>query len=170
MNHNTAPTLITDRLRLRAYRLSDFKAFADFYTSQRSQYADGPVAKDVAWAWFAAGAGRWTLTGYGAWTIETREEITAIGTVSLNHPIKPDVERELGWLLWEGHEGSGYATEAAIAARRFAFDELGWDTLVSYISKDNAASIRLADRIGAKLDEPATQKTDAETLVYRHSR
>ncbi|MEO9971956.1 MAG: GNAT family N-acetyltransferase [Hyphomonadaceae bacterium] len=170
MNDLAAPTLITDRLRLRAYRLSDFRGFADFYTSPRSQYADGPVDGDVAWAWFAAGTGRWALTGYGAWTIEKRDDNQAIGIVSLNHPVKTDAERELGWLLWEGHEGSGYATEAAVSARQFAFEQLGWETMVSYIARENAASIRLAERIGAHLDEAATQMADADTLVYRHNR
>ena len=37
-------------------------------------------------------------------------------------------ELELGWDLFEGATGKGYATEAARAARRYAYDVLGWTT------------------------------------------
>lgn len=71
-------------------------------------------------------------------------------------------------MLWEQFEGNGYAIEAAIEARRFAFAELRWRTLVSYIAKENSQSVRLVQRMGAKLDESATALVDAQTIVYRH--
>ena len=168
MKYPDAPTLETDRLLLRAYRLADFEQFAQFYASQRSRFADGPVSRSTAWAWFAAGAWRWSLTGYGAWAVERREDRVCVGVVSLNHPIEIGYERELGWLLWERHEGNGYAVEAAHEARRFAFDQLGWASLVSYISTENDQSIRLAERIGAILDPAASTPDHEPTLVYRH--
>ena len=169
MTSSSAPHLRTERLLLRAYRLDDFEAFARFYGSDRSRYADGPVSRAVAWDWFAAGAGRWALTGYGAWAVERGEDGAFIGIVSLNHPATPDMERELGWLLWEGFEGHGYATEAAQAARDFATDTLGWQGFVSYISRDNHSSVRLAGRLGAKLDAQASKQGEPDTLVYRYS-
>jgi RimJ/RimL family protein N-acetyltransferase len=38
---------------------------------------------------------------------------------------------------------------------------------VSYIDPGNARSIRLAERLGARLDRSAA-KSDPEDLVYRH--
>ena len=168
MTFSCAPTLETDRLRLRAYRVEDFEHFAALYASPRSRHADGPVSRSTAWAWFAAGAGRWPLVGYGAWAIERLRDAACVGVVSLNHPVNPGEERELGWLLWEAYEGNGYATEAAMKAREFAFEELQWATLVSYISADNEQSIRLAERMGASLDVNAAEFAEAQTLVYRH--
>ncbi len=165
---SSAPSLQTDRLLLRAYRIEDFEGFAEFYGSERSQYADGPVSRARAWHWFAAGAGRWALLGYGAWAIERAEDGAYIGMISLNHPIVDGQERELGWLLWDGFEGQGYGTEAAQAARAFAIETLNWGSFVSYISRDNLSSIRLAERLGAQLDPQATEMADRETLVYRH--
>ncbi len=88
--------------------------------------------------------------------------------MSLNHPINQNEERELGWLLWQAYEGNGYATEAAKAARQFAFEKLGWERLVSYIHKDNVQSIRLAKRLGARFDGDASAVLGKDTLVYRH--
>ena len=168
MTDHEAPELRTERLTLRHYKLADFKHFSDFYLSPRSRFADGPVSQATAWAWFAAGAGRWSLVGYGAWAVERLSDGACVGIISLNHPIDHLQERELGWLFWQAYEGYGYATEAANAARRFAFEGLGWQDLVSYIHKDNAQSIRLAERLGAWLDTKAGNLADENTVLYRH--
>lgn len=168
MKYLNAPQLHTPRLRLRPYRQDDFPHFAELYSSPRSKFADGPVSRSTAWAWFAAGAGRWSLVGYGAWAMDRTSDGACVGIVSLNHPIDQSEERELGWLLWRAYEGNGYATEAAKAVRQFAFEQLDWDRLVSYIHKDNVQSIRLAERLGARLDSDASAVLDNDTLVYCH--
>lgn len=168
MESTNAPTLTTDRLILREYTARDFEAFATLYASERSKFADGPVPRSTAWAWFSAGIGRWQLVGYGSWAVDRKSDGACVGVVSLNHPINVNEERELGWLLWEQFEGFGYAVEAAAEAKRFAFNELRFSTLVSYIDKDNNQSIRLAEKLGAALDAEATKTADERTLVFRH--
>ena len=168
MSFTKAPLLSTGRLLLREYAASDFEAFATLYSSPRSKFADGPVPRSTAWAWFSAGIGRWQLVGYGAWAVDRKSDGACVGVVSLNHPISENEERELGWLLWEEFEGYGYAVEAAAEAKRFAFNNLRLPTLVSYIDKDNDQSIRLAEKLGATLDAEATKTADETTLVFRH--
>lgn len=95
--------------------------------------------------------------------VETGE---CIGQVGINHgPLFP--EKELGWFVYEGYEGRGFATEAAFALRGWAFATLKLPSLVSYIASGNAASIAVAERLGARLD-PAAHRTDPADLVYRH--
>ena len=167
MAFSVAPTLETERLVLRPYRETDFEAFAAYFASSRSIYTDGPVSRMTAWDLFTAGAGRWMISGHGAWTIERKADGSALGLVSLNTAIMlPDPE--LGWILWEGFEGQGYAYEAALNARNFAFEILGWPTLISGIHHDNAASIRLAERLGAERDTSLVLDDEPETLFYRH--
>ena len=81
-------------------------------------------------------------------------------------------ETEVGWVLFDSaHEGKGYATEAARRCVTHAWDALGWDTAVSYIAKDNLASVRVAERLGATLDaDAAAPNPDKPCLVYRHPR
>ena len=76
----------------------------------------------------------------------------------------------LTWVLFgAAHEGQGIAREAATACIAHAFDTLGWDTAVSYIAPENAASIALAERLGATLDPDAPQpETTYPILIYRH--
>ena len=84
------------------------------------------------------------------------------------HPITWP-EREIGWSVYDpAIEGTGIAREAAEAVRAWAYTTLGWTTAVSYIDPDNAASIRLAERLGCTLDEAAEKPEGEPCLVYRH--
>ena len=167
MAFSAAPTLETERLVLRPYRESNFEGFAAYFASPRSIYTDGPVSRSTAWDLFTAGAGRWMIAGHGAWAIERKSDGAELGLVSLNTAITlPDPE--LGWILWEGFERQGYAYEAALNARNFAFEILQWPELISGIHKDNGASIRLAERLGAVRDTALVLDDEPETLFYRH--
>lgn len=164
----TAPTLHTERLVLRHCTPDDFAPFAALYASERSAYIDGPLPRAAAHTLFAASAGRWALLGYGAWAIEHRDTGQSAGLASINPPTSLP-ERELGWILWEGFEGHGYALEAATRIRDFAFQELNATGLVSYIDRRNEKSITLASQLGAVLDEEESPQPDGVTLVYRHA-
>lgn len=168
MTYTAAPRLETERLVLRAYTETDFNAFAAYFASERSAYTDGPVGQQMAWDLFTAGSGRWAIAGHGAWTIEVSATGQAAGLVSLNTAIILP-EPELGWILWDGFEGHGYAFEAARRARDFAFETLNWPRLISGIHRDNQRSIRLAERLGATLDPDLLLEDEPETLFYRHS-
>jgi RimJ/RimL family protein N-acetyltransferase len=64
-----------------------------------------------------------------------------------------DAETELGWTLAREHWGNGYATEAALAARDWAYEKRGVDRIISLIAPDNARSIRVAEKLGATPEE-----------------
>ena len=161
-----APLLTTERLVLRAQRLKDFEPFAAIFASPRSVHMGGPLTRRDAWLSFAADSGTWELLGLGCWTVERRSDRAIVGQIGVN---KPDFfpEVELGWMLYPDFTGQGYAAEAAISARDWAFGPRGLETLVSYVDPANAASIALAERLGARLD-PQAPRPDAGTLVYRH--
>lgn len=163
-------TLATSRLKLRAPRMEDWPAYAAFMATDRAAYMDGPHPQVVAWGMFCHDVALWSLVGHGSLMIEAREGESAagqcIGQVSLNAgPLFP--ERELGWLLYPGFEGNGYALEAATAMRNWAFETLRLETLVSYIHPENTASLRLAEKLGAVLDKDAVGHAPSD-LVYRH--
>jgi len=135
-------------------------------TSDRAKYMGGPFSLRYAWGDFCHGIAQWPLFGGGNLSIELRETKQYLGRIEINQgPLFP--EPELGWQLQLQAEGKGYAFEAAIAMRDWAFQECKLDTLVSYIGPDNSRSIRLAERLGATLDEHARPQ-DPGDLVYRH--
>jgi RimJ/RimL family protein N-acetyltransferase len=160
------PTLRTERLVLRPMVEADFPAYRDMMASPRSAYMGGPVEPRFAWGMFCHDIACWTLFGHGGLMIQVAATGQCAGQVGINDgPLFP--EKELGWLLHEGFEGHGYATEAAGALRDWAFAELGLDSLVSYFDPANHRSIAVAVRLGAVPDEPAPRQ-DPEDVVFRH--
>lgn len=160
------PKLTTDRLSLRQPTMADWPPFVELMLSQRSVYMGGPFSTERAWGAFCHGVAQWQLMGYGNLTIEDRETGQCLGQIEINHgPLFP--EPELGWQVYTLAEGKGFAYEAALAMRRWAFDVRKLDTLVSYVDPENLRSRKLAERLGAKLDDAAIRQ-DPTDLVFRH--
>ncbi len=57
---------------------------------------------------------------------------------------------ELGWVFHPEHRGRGYATEAAHAVLRLAFDDLDLHRMIARIDPRNTASIQVAERLGMR--------------------
>lgn len=163
------PVLETERLRLRAPRMDDFPAYAEVAATPRGKYIFDEPSRRVAWLDFMQMTASWLLRGYGLWTVEPLGGGDVLGFVLLGLE-DGDHEEELGYIFREAAEGHGYATEAALAARRYAFDVLGWNTVVSSIDHGNTGSVRVAERLGAVRDAAAEQARDDSIYIYRHNR
>lgn len=161
-----APRIETERLVLRPHVLEDFPAMAAFFASDAARFVGGPMDEKRCWHGFASDVGSWELMGFGGWGVEEKATGAFVGQVGLNKPAYFP-EREIGWILMPGREGRGYATEAALAARAYAYGTLGWTTAVSYVDPENARSIALARRIGCAVD-PDARSFDPGDLVFRH--
>ena len=162
------PRLETERLILRGFRSEDFEPFAAYAQSPRSKGTGGPQDRNLAWRAFASMTGHWVHRGFGFFVIEHKESGQALGTCG---PWFPEgwPEKEIGWTLWspEG-EGQGFAHEAALAARGFAYDTLGWSTAISMILYGNTRSEALAKRMGCTRDGGFVHAQYGETSIWRH--
>jgi len=163
---SSIPTLTTERLSLRPPTMAHFAAYRDMMMSDRARFMGGPFDLRGAWVSFCHDVALWDLFGHGALMIHRSDSGECVGQVGINHgPLFP--EKELGWLLYDGFEGQGFAGEAAAALRGWAFETLGLETLVSYCDQDNLASIALAERLGGVRDDAAARQ-DPEDLVFRY--
>ncbi|MTH98626.1 GNAT family N-acetyltransferase [Roseibium sp. RKSG952] len=161
------PTLKTERLILRGPEERDFENVADFFADKdRSWGFGGPMNRNEAWRWFASMIGHWVLHDYGFWTVETHDG-QPVGFVGIWGP-EGWPEPELGWVMFAGSEGKGFAREAAEEARRYAYEVLGFDTLSSNIFPGNDRSIALAERLGAHYERSYQNVSHGTELVYRH--
>ncbi|MEO0830667.1 MAG: GNAT family N-acetyltransferase [Pseudomonadota bacterium] len=163
----TIPTLETERLRLRAPVASDFEAYAAFRSSERARMVGGPNPRWQAFQQLCALAGQWQIRGFGRWIIADKATDAPLGTVGV---YAPDgwPEPEIAWSVFAEAEGRGIAYEAALESRRYAYDTLGFNTIVSCISPENTRSLALAKRMGCT-QEGAFDLEDLGTLhVWRH--
>ena len=165
--HITIPQLETERLILRAHSLRDIPEVTAFYASDHSKFVGGPLSAELAWRNLAQEAGHWLLRGFGRWAIVEKETNRWIGITGLWYPAGFP-EHELGWDLAQHATGKGYATEAAAAARRYAYDVLGWTTLISLVADGNDPSAAVATRLGAQKDGRFTHERFGEMSIFRH--
>lgn len=162
-----APTLDTERLRLRGWTEQDHAPFAALLGDEESaRFIGGMCSAEDTWRRMATQMGHWQMRGYGSWVIEEKATGNWVGYSGLWNPYGWP-EPEVMWGLAPAARGRGYATEAAIAARTYAYEQLGWKTVMSLIAPANTPSQKVAARLGAK-PESQFELRGAVADVWRH--
>lgn len=161
------PVLTTERLTMRAPGARDFAPLCAFYADPRSKFVGGPMTPEQVWRHLGTEIGHWTLRGYGRWMLDVTETGETVGMVGLWNP-EGWPEPEIGWDLFAQATGRGYATEAAAAARAYAYDVLGWTTVISLVKDANVASAAVATRLGARHESDFTHERFGTVQVWRH--
>lgn len=140
--------LVTERLRLRPASIDDLAAWLaisrDAETVWWGERSSTPNDARVNLEKQIANQER---HGFSLWAVELRPEGSVIGVTGLQHLADGD-EIEVGYRFLREHWGRGYATEAALAAIRFGFDELGLDRIVAVTLPTNVASRRVMEKCG----------------------
>jgi RimJ/RimL family protein N-acetyltransferase len=148
------PTLVTDRLRLRAFHVDDLDAYAAMQADpevMRFLLTGRTSTRAEVWRTMATSLGSWALRGHGMWACETIDGGAFVGSVGIFQPLdwpEPEVAYSLDRPYW----GRGYATEAAGATRDWLFEHFPLTRAASFIRPDNHASKRVAERLGAICD------------------
>jgi RimJ/RimL family protein N-acetyltransferase len=149
------PTLETPRLKLRALAEADVPAlFAIFGDAESMRYWSRPelATIDEAEAMLRDIQKNGASGDFVQLGIARREDDLVIGTCTL-HRIQRDHRRaELGYILRRDHWGRGLAREALMALLDHAFGVLEFHRLEADVDPRNAASIRLLERLGFKLE------------------
>lgn len=144
------PVLETARLVLRVPRLEDFERYAQLLADEEAaRYIGGRLERAPAWRRFLQMPGAWVVQGFAMFSVLDKASGKWLGQAG---PWKPDgwPGNEVGWSFHPDAWGRGYATEAAIAAMDWAFETLGWDSVIHCIDPANMPSQRLAQRLGSR--------------------
>jgi RimJ/RimL family protein N-acetyltransferase len=114
----------------------------------------------------------WARHGFGWRRAVERDGGSAVGFIALNVLGEgmaglADDEYEIGWWLDPAFSGRGFAVEGALAVRDDALARLGAGTVVARIQPANAASIRVAERIGLVFEVETRGVYGEPVAVYR---
>lgn len=145
------PTLHTGRLRLRPVADADVDALWTLHSSARVlRYWDSPPWTEPERAGrFVAACRRMAEDGSGARPIIERAADGAfLGWCALVRWNPDHRSASLGYVLGEAAWGNGYATEAAGALLRWAFDTLDLNRVQAEVDTRNAASARVLEKLG----------------------
>lgn len=161
-------TLGSPRLWLRFPRADDWRALQAYFGDADSvRYTTRRAFSEAeTWRTVAGAAGHWALRGYGPYVIERRDDGAVLGLCGPWYP-NDWPEPEIKWSLVPAARGQGFAAEAARTALATVRMHLGLRP-ISLIDAENAASIALARRVGARF-ESSIEFRGRPAHIYRHA-
>ena len=125
--------LETERLLFRRPIRSDLPWYTRYCLSDRTQYVGGPFNEVQAFEKLASMIGHWELRGFGRFVFmeqNTGRPIGHFGALQLSTTEPP----EITWTIWDKEdEGKGFATEAGVAFKSYAKQELGFSSMVAHV-------------------------------------
>ena len=140
----------TERLALRKLNLEDFSATREIVCDEQTMQAwNGAWSENENLESLQRQMRGYREDGFGRWAVELKKTGKVIGICGLQW-CDTDKDRvlEIGYLFNRAYWHNGYATEAAIACKQYAFDELGYDEVYSLVRDTNIASMNVAIRNG----------------------
>ena len=100
------------------------------------------------------------------WICVDRDLGEAVGAIGFAGPPASNGKVQMGYAVFPRFEGHGYATEAALAAIRWAFTQPDVVAVRATIPPWNGGSIRVAEKVGMKLTGEAEDDEVGPVLVY----
>ena len=118
--------LETRRLYLRRLEESDFAALCRTLQDEQAMYAyEGAFSDEEVQDWLDRQLLRYQAHDFGLWAVILKETGELIGQCGLTmQPWNGKQVLEIGYLFERAHWHRGYATEAAIACKRYAARQL----------------------------------------------
>lgn len=142
--------LETERLRLRRMSLDDLDFVAEMLAHPEvMRFYPKCHTRSESAEWIERQIARYERDGHGLWLALERGSGAPVGQIGLTiQQVDGSPEPEVGWLLHRDYWKRGFATEAAVASRDYAFRRLGLERVISLIRPVNAPSQAVARRIG----------------------
>jgi RimJ/RimL family protein N-acetyltransferase len=146
------PTLLTDRLTLRAFRMSDLAEITQIDSDPAVTYFRGfapmnPEESEVEL--------RKTILHRRSqkrrrlnWCVRSTSDGTFLGLTMLRTSHREWREMEIGYALAKTAWGQGFGTEATRATLAFAFDKLDAHRVIANCFPQNTASCRVLEKLG----------------------
>ena len=143
--------LETTRLLLRPMQATDMEALLCIFTDSKvmAAFASAPFDRHQMAEWLQRNLDHQAAWGYGLYAVILKTDGLLIGDCGLEvMDIEGTQVPELGYDFRSQYWNQGFATEAALAVRNYAFNTLRLPQLISLIRVGNVPSQRVAEKIG----------------------
>ena len=149
--------LQTPRARLREFTEDDLDVLVPLVADpEQMRFYPSTRTRDDARAWIQLNLRRYVEPGYGFWLVEAIDSGEFIGYSGIRPQTVDGIdETELGWHIAKTHWNQGLGTEVAGAVRDLAFSRFELDRLIALIDPANVASVRVAEKIGMRVEKEA---------------
>lgn len=166
----------TKRLIIREMVQSDYDALCEILCDEEVMKAayESAFSLKEAQNWLNRHLKRYEEYGFGLWAVVLKETNVMIGQCGLTMQRWRENEiLEIGYLFQKAYWNKGYATEAAIACKEYAFNVLNASRVYSIIRDTNIAAQNVAVRNGMSVIDKCTKNfryIDMDFFLYSAER
>jgi len=161
--------LETDRLYLREFVENDFIDLCEILQDKNVMYAyEHSFSEEEVKNWYNKNIERYNENGFGLWAVIHKETKEFLGQCGLTiQDLNGEKYLEIGYLFKKKHWHKGYAVEAALGCKNYAFENLNANKIYSIIRENNIPSQNVAKRIGMeKVNEIIKHYYNMDMLHY----
>jgi len=160
--------LETERLILREMDHNDFNSlYAVLADSDIMEHYPYTFDEDRVRNWISRNMERYQKDGFGLWAVVLKETGEMIGDCGITmQNIHDHLLPEIGYHIRKDQQRKGYASEAAAACIRFAFENYAFPAVYSYMKHTNIPSQRTAMKNGMVFIEKYPDLDNGTTCVY----
>ena len=167
LKQQTGLVILTERLFLREMTMDDFdalyKVLADKEIMQHYPYT---FDEERVRGWIQRNVDRYNNEGFGLWAVCLRENGEMIGDCGLTlQNIDGQMLPEIGYHIRKDCQKKGYAKEAALAVRDWAFKNTSYPAIYSYCKYTNVPSFKTAESIGMHFEKEYPDEANKITHV-----
>lgn len=143
----------TERLYMRELQIDDKKDLMKVLSNPESmKFYPNPFSEKQVERWI-----QWNIENYkkykhGLWAVILKEDEVFIGDCGITmQNIGDEIVPEIGFHIIKEYCNKGFATEAALACKEYAFTVLNYNEVFSYTTIRNVPSQKVAEKIGMKV-------------------
>ena len=146
--------ILTTRLRLRPHRVADFERYLPlFQQAEEGTATYFLLSTEDTWSRLLRFVGHWAHFGYGLFVVEDLASGEIVGEVGCARyyrgvDARLDGVPEAAWRVLASHRGRGIASEAMPAALAWLDNTLRPERTVCMVNVSNAASLKVAAKLG----------------------
>jgi [ribosomal protein S5]-alanine N-acetyltransferase len=166
------PILETRRLLLRDMSLDDLDFVAAMLAHPEvMRYYPKCYSREEASTWIERQMRRYERHGHGLWLAIEKASGEPVGQVGLLIQNVCGVdEKEVTYLIHRPFWRRGFATEAGLAVRDYAFEVLGRQRVIALIRPENVPSIGVARKLGMTEELDRVLHSGFEHIVFSVAR
>lgn len=159
--------LETERLFLREMTMDDFDAlYAVLSDAEIMQHYPYSFDEERVRSWIERNMDRYKNDGFGLWAVCLKDTGEMIGDCGLTlQNIDGTMLPEIGYHIRRDQQRKGYAKEAAMAVRDWAFQNTEYPALYSYCKYTNVGSFKTAESIGMHFEKEYEDEANKITHV-----
>ena len=163
--------LETERLIIRKYTPDDFDALYEILSdAETMKYYPKPYDENGVNRWINWCIESYAKHGFGLWALELKETGAFIGDCGISmQNIDGEILPEIGYHVHKKYWRQGYAKEACAAVKQWFFQNTEFESVYSYMNRDNVASCATAAANGMTRIK-AYDNGDEALYVYRITR